>query len=180
MQTDNPVEVLFLTGQPGAGKTAVAKELSDLLWRIHEPHAVIDLDELCRGVLPTPTTNFNRDLAVLNLKAVWANFYAVGVRRLILSRIIQSSDDLDHFASAVPNAHMIVCLLQAPAATIQQRIIQRDPGSNQEFLLSATTKIAAQLALLHLPGFQIDNSQRPLNEVAREVLAQADWPCPLT
>ena len=46
---DNPVEVLFLTGQPGAGKTAVAKELGELLWKIREPHAIIDLDELCRG-----------------------------------------------------------------------------------------------------------------------------------
>ena len=53
--TTTPVEVLFLTGQPGSGKTALAKELSELLWQCREPHAVIDLDELCRGVLPTPT-----------------------------------------------------------------------------------------------------------------------------
>jgi adenylylsulfate kinase-like enzyme len=41
---DSRVDVLFLTGQPGAGKSAVAKELSELLWRVREPHAVIDLD----------------------------------------------------------------------------------------------------------------------------------------
>ncbi len=59
---DNRIEVLFLTGQPGAGKTAVAKELGELLRQSHEPHAIIDLDELCRGVLPNGTPNFNRSL----------------------------------------------------------------------------------------------------------------------
>lgn len=169
------VEVLFLTGQPGSGKTATAKELSELLWQRREPHAVIDPDELCRGLLPATTHDFNRALAVANLRAVWANFYAAGVRRLILSRIIESADDLDRFMSAIPYAHMTVCLLRVPEKTIRQRIIEREAGSARDFLLTLTPRIAEKIARLELPGITVDNGQRPLTEVAREILERAGW-----
>jgi adenylylsulfate kinase-like enzyme len=175
---DNQVEVLFLTGQPGAGKTAVAKELSELLWQLREPHAVIDLDELCRGLLPTPTRNYNRALALANLTAVWANFHAAGVRRLILARMIESLDDLDQFGNAIAHAQLTVCVLQAPTPMIEQRITGREPGTARRFLLSATTRIAAQMAGLDLPGICVDNGQRSISEVAREILEHVHWPCP--
>jgi len=173
---DSRVEVLFLTGQPGAGKTAVAKEIGELLWKIREPHALIDIDELCRGVLPTKSPDFNRSLAVANLKAVWANFYAAGVRRLILARIVESPDDLDLFGGAIPNARITVCFIHAPAETIQQRITEREAGSARHFLLSVSPRIAERMAALNLPGIHVDNDQRPLNEVAQEVLERAGWP----
>ena len=176
--TDSRVEVLFLTGQPGAGKTAVARELGEILWKIREPHAVIDVDELCRGVLPTQAPNFNRSLAVANLTAVWGNFYAAEVRRLILSRIIESSDDIEQFVGAIPNAHITICILDASRGTIQERITAREPGSAQTFLLNITTRIAEQIAGLDLPGIHVNNDGRPLNEVAREILERANWPCP--
>jgi adenylylsulfate kinase-like enzyme len=172
------VAVLFLTGQPGAGKTAVAKELGELLWQSREPHAIIDLDELCRGVLPTQTSDFNRSLAIANLTAVWANFYAAGVRRLILARIIQSPDDLEQFGGAIPNARITICLLRAPAETIQQRITEREQGSARTFLLSVTAGIGEKIDSLELPGICVENDQRPLNEVAREFLESAGWQCP--
>jgi predicted kinase len=173
--TDPPVEVLFLTGQPGSGKTALAKELSELLWHCRAPHAVIELDELCRGVLPTPTVNFNRTLAVANLTAVWTNFYRAGVRRLILTRIIESRDDLDQFSNAIPQAQITLCVLHAPADLIQQRLIEREPGSARTFLLSATTRSAEQIAELDLPGIHVDNGVRPITEVARELLERVHW-----
>ncbi len=134
---DTQVAVLFLTGQPGAGKTAVAKEISELFWQIREPHAVIDLDELCRGRLPDQTPNVNRSLTVVNLSGVWTNFYAAGVRRLILARIIETPDDLAQFRSAIPNAQITVCHLHTPAPMIQQRITEREPGSARTFYSSS-------------------------------------------
>jgi len=175
---DKQVEVLFLTGQPGSGKTAVAKELSELLWQLGEPHAVIDLDELCRGVLPTPTINFNRALALANLTAVWANFHAAGVRRLILARMIESLDDLAQFGNAIPNANVTPCVLQAPEQLIRQRIAEREPGSARAFLLTVSPRIAAHMAGLNLPGICVENGHRSIGEVAREVLQRVHWPFP--
>jgi adenylylsulfate kinase-like enzyme len=177
---DNQVNVLFLTGQPGAGKTAVAKELSELLRQIREPHAVIDLDELCRGVLAVKTSDFNRSLALANLTAVWGNFFAAGVRRLILARIVESLDDIDQFGRAIPNAQLTVCLLHAQQATVQQRITDREAGTARNFLLTVTPRIAERIAQLELPGIQVNNDQRPLTQVAREILERAGWPYPLT
>lgn len=173
---DSKVDVLFLTGQPGAGKSAVAKELSELLWHSREPHAVIDIDELCRGYIPTQTPNFNRSLAVANLIAVWENFYTAGVRRLILARIIESLDDLDQFSSAIPNAQITICLLRVPEEIVQQRLTEREPGSARAFLLTVTSRIAEQIDSLELPGMVIDNGQRTVTEVAREILEHISWP----
>jgi len=175
---DTLVEVLFLTGQPGSGKTALAKELSELLWQCRTPHAVIELDELCRGVLPTPMAHFNRTLAVANLTAVWANFYAAGVRRLIITRIIETREDLDQFASAIPQAQVTMCILHAPADLIQQRLTEREPGSARMFLLHATRCNAAQIAELDLSGIQVDNGDRPIIAVACEILENVCWPHP--
>ena len=71
---------IFLTGVPGSGKTAVAHEISELLWQLDEPHAVIDLDELGRGVIPGGSEDFNLALVVENLKSVWSNFRATGAQ----------------------------------------------------------------------------------------------------
>lgn len=40
---DERVPVLLVTGAPGAGKTALAKEIGEQLFTAGEPHAVIDL-----------------------------------------------------------------------------------------------------------------------------------------
>ncbi len=170
------VDVLFLTGQPGSGKTAVAKEIGEMLWRIREPHALIDVDELCRGVLPTKTVDFNRSLAIANLKAVWANFYAAGVRRLILARMIESAEDLEQYRAAFPNARIMFCLMQVPPELIQERLTIREQGSARDFLLNITNQIAERIAMLDLPGIVVQNGQRPLKEVALEVLERATWP----
>jgi hypothetical protein len=175
---DNRIEVLFIIGQPGVGKTAVAKEISEQLWQSREPHAVIDVDELCRGLLPTKTPNFNRSLAIANLKVVWSNFHAAGVQRLILARIVESLEDITEFSSAIPNARITVCLLQATPETIEQRIIEREPGTSRTFLLSLTMQIAQRIAHFDLPGIRVDNGQRSVTEVAYEILERVGWLLP--
>ena len=65
------VPTLFITGAPGSGKTTLAREMSEILALVLEPYALIDLDELARGVIPEQSLDFNLDLAVDNLAAVW-------------------------------------------------------------------------------------------------------------
>jgi adenylylsulfate kinase len=129
-------------------------------------------------VLPAQSVGYNRALAVKNLAAVWANFYDAGVRRVILARIIESVDDIQEFGGVIPNAQITVCLLQVPAETVQRRLTEREQGSARAFLLNVTEQIADRIANLDLPGIRVENGQRPLNAVAREILQRAGWPCP--
>jgi DNA polymerase III delta prime subunit len=173
------IPALFLTGPPGSGKTALAHEVSELLFHAGEPHAVIDIDELARGVLPSGSDDFNLALAATNLNAVWANFRALGVRRLVIDRIVLGREDLDHLCHAVPDCEVTVCRVTAPRDEIRNRIGRRESGSAREFLLSMSERIDDALDGSDLPGFAVDNgANSKLTAVAMQILRRLDWPCP--
>ena len=175
----NRVPTLFVTGAPGSGKTALAKEVSELLWRVREPHAVIDVDELCRGVLPGGPSDFNRSLALENLAAVWKNFSAAGFRRLILARVIQSRDDLDLYAHAIPGCDLTVCRVAVEHSIVTTRLREREPGLAGVFLTTAASALDDVVVGLDLPGFVVENGdERSITDLAFEVLDRIDWPRP--
>ena len=135
---------------------------------------------LRRGVLPGGTSDFNRALAVENLAAVWANFERAGVRRLVLARVIQSADDLDLFAQAIPDCDLAVCRVTAPRSTIVDRIRRREAGSAASFLERVSRELDDEVARLDLPGFVVENGDaRSISDLALEVLERIDWPRPL-
>ena len=171
------VPALFLTGAPGSGKTAVAHEISELLWQIGEPHAVIDVDELARGVLPTGSDDFNLALAATNLAAVWENFRAVGVRRLVLARIVQGPEELQRLCDALPDCDITVCRVTATRQEIRERIARREAGSAREFLLNVSERVNGALDGAGLPGFVVENNaSSQLTRVAQQILDRLGWP----
>jgi hypothetical protein len=99
---DDPIPVLFVTRAPGAGKTALAKEIGEQLFHAKEPHAVIDVDELARVRPATPDEDAWGNLIVENLEAIWPNYQALGIQRLILAGIIRSAATIDAYRSAIP------------------------------------------------------------------------------
>ena len=72
----------------------------------------------------------HRSLAAANLAAVWPNFAEAGIRRVILSRIIQSDDDLASYAQAIPGWDLSVCFASPDSDTIDDRICHHEPGSS--------------------------------------------------
>ena len=170
---------IFLTGVPGSGKTAVAHEISELLWQLDEPHAVIDLDELGRGVIPGGSEDFNLALVVENLKSVWSNFRATGVQRLVLARVVQTRAELLRLCEAVPDCDVSTWRILASDEVIEERIMRREAGSARDFLLSVARRLNHAPDLQSLPGAIVRNDGREsITDVARTILAGANWPCP--
>jgi dephospho-CoA kinase len=175
-----PVPTLFITGAPGSGKTTLAQEMSELLALVREPHALIDLDELARGVIPRQSLDFNLELAIDNLAAVWENFRARGVRRAIVARVIQSERDIDRLVGAIPGCAVTVCRVVADEALANERIRERDPGLEAEFVAEVAPEVSDQIDELDLPGFTVDNdSSTAITQLAFDVLQRTGWPRPL-
>lgn len=127
MDIDTTVPVLLITGPIGVGKTTIAHEISDLLEDVGMAHAFVDVDSL-HWYYPCPLHDpLKVRLAMNNLAAVWANFRAVGVTRLILSDVLQSRSELTRYQEAVPGAQIIVVRLRAALPTLYRRKTYRIP-----------------------------------------------------
>lgn len=171
------IPALFVTGAPGSGKTALIKEISEQLYRAGEFHAVIDLDELCRGVLPEGGGDFGLDIAVENLRAVWPNFARRGAKRLLLARIVLSASDVERIRSALPGCDVTVCRLVVGADTLQQRIRHREAGSSAEFLSSVAEGLASVIDGLDVEALVVRNdAATSITDVGIEVIEAIGWP----
>jgi dephospho-CoA kinase len=172
---------VLLTGAPGVGKTAVAKEMGELLLRAGVRHAVIDLDALGEASPPCADGTFNSPLVARNLAAIWPNYRDHGVDRLVLARIVGGSDELFAYRSAVPEADMKICRIIAPASTVTDRLMARETGVKQDFLLRITHDLGEQLRHLGVEDFTVQNGpDNSLTNVALEVLGLLGWPASVT
>lgn len=168
---------VLLTGAPGVGKTAVAKEMGELLLRAGARHAVIDLDALGEVSPPWQDGTFNSPLVARNLAAIWPNFRDHGVDRLVLARVIGGKQEVAAYRSAVPEALMTVCRIAAPAATVAKRLAAREAGIKRDFLLRVTCGLDERISHLGAEDFTVENDAgSSLTDVALEVLRLLGWP----
>jgi hypothetical protein len=168
---------VLLTGAPGVGKTAVAKEMGELLLRAGVRHAVIDLDALGEVSPPCQEGTFNSALVARNLAAIWPNFRDYGVDRLVLARVIGDKEEVVSYRRAIPEAVMKICRISAPAETIAERLAVRETGIKRDFLLGITSGLDERLSHLGAEDFAVENgASRSLTEVALEVLRLLAWP----
>jgi hypothetical protein len=164
--------VLVISGSMGSGKTTVLAEASDLLTIADIHHAAIDLDHLSIGHFPGTAPV---DLPFYNLVTIWSNYAALGIERLILSEAIDSDAKLERLKRAMPKSQIIVCRLMAELGIMQQRVRLREPGLLQEQLVARVAELEKSLDASHLEDFSVENNNRSVTEVAREVLLRAHW-----
>lgn len=161
----------LVTGPLGSGKTSVAAEVGALLERADVPNAVLDLDWLA---WVGPGITDERLLAVLydNVRAVLARFRLEGISRFLMARTVQSAGELAALADAVAPAALTVVRLEVPTDLAAERIRQRAPVDSvmTEHDLTQQTEMWAASTLLDADAV-VDNGDRPLAEVAAEVLA---------
>lgn len=163
--------VLIISGSMGAGKTTLLGEAVDLLKAANIHHAAIDLDALDLGHLPISANVLLRR----NLAAVWGNYAAAGISRLLISGALETSAQRDEIRSAIPDARIVICRLRASLETMQHRVRLREPGPLQEQFVARVAVLESALDASALEDFAVDNDGRPVADVAREVLARAGW-----
>ena len=166
------IKVLVISGAMGSGKTTVLTEASDLLTAANIPHAAIDLDTLGLGHLPGGTTD---QLQTRNLAAVWRNYSAAGVTRLLVSEALDTGAKRAQLQGVIREATIVVCRLRARLSTMEQRVRAREQGILQERFVARVAELEAALDAGQAEDFSVRNDGRSITEVAREVLVRAGW-----
>ena len=165
--------LLIITGSMGVGKTSVLAEASDILTLRHIVHAAVDLDALSLAYLPSAART--DDVMYQNLKAVCANYAALGVTRLLLARAMEERAELELCRAVVSSANTTVCRLTAGIATMHQRVRQRESGILQQQFVDRVEILDAILDRARLEDFIVINENRSISDVAREMLIKAGW-----
>jgi hypothetical protein len=165
--------LLIITGSMGAGKSSVLGEASDILAARRVVHAAIDLDAL--GIAHLRSGAPADEVMYRNLRSVCENYESAGVQRLLLARAIETRAELELCRSAASAAATVVCLLTASVATMEQRVRARESGLLRREFVARVTQLNAILEAAHLHDFTVANENRPLPDVAREMLVKAGW-----
>jgi hypothetical protein len=165
--------LLIITGTMGAGKTSVLGEASDILAQQGIVHAAIDLDALGLAYLPSAATC--DEVMYRNLKSVCENYASLGVGSLLLARAIEDRAELELCSTAVAARNTVVCRLTASIESMEQRVRLRESGVSQRDYVARVAKLNVILNDAQLENFTISNENRPLADVASELLRKAGW-----
>jgi hypothetical protein len=165
--------LLIITGTMGAGKTAVLAEASDILALRHIAHAAIDLDAL--GLVHLPSAASSDGVMYRNLQSACKNYASLGVRRFLLARAMENRAELELCHGVVSAKNMVVCRLTASIEAMQHRVKMRESGVSQRGYVARVAKLNVILDRARLEDFTVTNENRPLTEVAHEMLVKAGW-----
>jgi chloramphenicol 3-O-phosphotransferase len=168
------VPVLLITGAVGVGKTTTASAVSGLLAENGILHACVDLPQISKAFPERPDDPWNEKLAHRNLACLWLNFRAVGVERLIVTRVLESRSLIRRVTDAVPGAEVVVVRLRAPLGVVQARIRDRD-RDHPEWFLDAAEHLVPAMDAQAVEDHLVDNSGLSIDETAREVLRVTGW-----
>jgi predicted kinase len=165
------IDVLVLHGSPGAGKTTLARAVSEILREAELAHGVIDMDEISL-VYPAQGRSFARE----NLKSVWPRYAAVPGLRLLLPSVLADEEELVLLREALPGAHVAVCELTAPEAVLKERVTAREPNEYwREGLRRWVDVFHARTDLDRIRDFLVSTHERSEQDAAREVIEKAGW-----
>jgi adenylylsulfate kinase len=164
-------EALLLSGAYGAGKSAVAEEIADILEARGASYAAIDLDWLTWSNAPG-ADHGELELLVRNLMALVANYREAGVRLFVLAYSVADQATLEAIraATAMP---LRVVRLTVPAATIEERLASSPNRGRADDRVRAGEWIAAGTGV-GLEDVEVDNVG-PLRDTARRVLMAIGW-----
>jgi adenylylsulfate kinase len=166
---------ILLTGTVGSGKTSVAVAIGELLEAGDESYALVDLDWLAWVRPARASIATVHSVLVENLGLIWPTFRAAGVQRLVLARHLEDRAELDAVRGALTGVELFVVRLRASHALVERRLRARDTGAHLAEHLAEAAAFAARAEGAALEDAVVENGERPLREVAGEVVGAAGW-----
>ncbi|MFC7375749.1 MULTISPECIES: ATPase [unclassified Brachybacterium] len=168
-------ELLVIGGASGVGKSSAAFALHDLLTAQDVSHAVVEGDALDLAH-PAP---WRTGLAFRNLSAIWANYRALGHRRLIYTNTVSvlKAEAIAEAMGDRPRTRAV--LLQATPRTVRERLETREHGESLDVHVARSREAAERLDAEAAPAVHRLNTEgRTPHEVAVQISVVLDWAGP--
>jgi hypothetical protein len=139
--TSGSVPVLWLCGPSGVGKSttgfALFRQLADACY--------LDVDQIR---LCYPSTHADEErLVARNLRAMWPNYLAAGVRRAVITGCVDSAQVAGAFVGALPGAAVTMCRLRVGLAELRARFVHRG------YMLNWLDDVDEEFAMLDATDF---------------------------
>jgi hypothetical protein len=171
------VELLLIAGRSGVGKSTVGWEISRQLQETGVAHCFIEGDNLDQ-IHPAPDGDADRAIiSEANLRAVWANYRALGHSRLIYTNTVSVMGS-DWMARAIGGeVSFIGVLLTASDETAAERLAGREIGGGLDVHLERSRRAAKWLDT-KAPSWvvRVTTDGRSVIEVAAEIVGLSRWP----
>lgn len=171
------IDSIFLNGTVGVWKSTVAKTLSTIEARSGHPHALIDLDHI-RRAWPTPKGDpFNHELELINLRDLVINYRRAGAKHFILAGVLEQATEIPRYETALQNSGLLICRLEADAATLTRRLTLRhaDNPSELDWHLQRAGQLASILETASLDHMVLDSSLNTPIKIAEILREAAGW-----
>lgn len=163
---------MLLTGVFGAGKSAVAAEVADILEARGDRYAAIDLDWLTWADTGSTETGAEHRMLLTNLASVVGNYLEVGIRRFVMARSIRDGSELGSLRAAIPVPVRVV-RLTAPMSEIEHRLRSDVTRGREDDLREAGAWVAQGLGV-GIEDLAVAND-RPIRDVAAEIVRWLGW-----
>ena len=170
-------ELLLLGGGAGVGKSSVGWEVSQVLQARGTAHCLIEGDFLDQ-VHPAPADDPHRTgITERNLAAIWANYAALGQRRLVYTNTVSVLEEpMIRRAMGPGDVRSTLVLLTAEEPTIRERLARREIGSQLAPHIERSLAMARRLAADAPPGtVRVATDDKSVEDIAHEVVRAAGW-----
>ena len=166
------IPVLWVSGPPGVGKTAVAWEVYRRLARAGAAPAYVDVDQLGMCYPATSSDPDRHRLKARNVASLGASFAAAGARGLIVSGVVdpERGPELDE----LDVSQVIAGRLRVDAGGLRVRLSRRKGSGAKP---DAAVAEAARYDCSTFAHWCVDTTGLSIHEAADRVMTEiGDWP----
>ncbi|MFJ4923950.1 hypothetical protein [Streptomyces sp. NPDC088725] len=168
---------LVIGGRSGVGKSTVAWEVSALLQGEGIAHCFVEGDFMDQ-IHPAPAGDPHRSaITERNLASVWANYAALGQRRLIYTNTVSVLEaQMVRRAMGGGPVRVTRVLLTAGDSVTRGRLAERERGSQLSAHVERSALMAERLDSQAPPEtIRIATDDRTVGDIAREVRGATGW-----